>query len=256
MNILIIEDEIETAWDIQHCIKSVRPHFRIEGVADSIESGVEWMSMHAAPDLIISDIQLGDGLAFDIFKKAEIKCPVIFCTAFDEYAIQAFQNNGIDYLLKPINEQLVEKSLCKVESFVNSSKPYYDNTLLDKVIKTLEEHDKHYKTNFLATYRNQMIPLHASDIAFFQVGENGTKLHTKDNSKYTLKDTLDHLESVLDPTLFFRANRQFLIAYSAIKHIEYYDDRKLLVKVNLPNAVPIVVSKAKASLFLSWVEER
>jgi len=254
MDVIIIEDEEQTAWDVRHCVEMVRPHFKIQAVLDSVESSVEWLSNHPAPNLIISDIQLGDGLAFEIFKKVRVLCPIIFCTAYNEYAIQAFQNNGIDYLLKPINEQLFEKSLAKLESMAMKMISSYDVGVLDLLIKTVQGEGSGYKNNFLVPYRGQLIPIGIDDISFFCIGEEFTELHTKDSRKYNLSKTLDYLELAVDPGKFFRANRQFLVAHSSIKHIEHYDDRKLLVKLDLPHVEPIIVSKAKASEFLKWME--
>jgi DNA-binding LytR/AlgR family response regulator len=256
MNIVIIEDEMRTANDLRESIEMARAEFRVKAILDSVEAALEWFSKNEPPDLIFSDIQLGDGLAFDIFRKIDIGCPVIFCTAYDEYAIEAFQNNGIDYLLKPVNEIQLEKSMAKIDLFKNSVTKQYSTALLAQLLRELENKTKNYKTSFLVSYRDKMIPVNIQDIALFSTHNDLTYLHTKDNKQYQLNYSLEHLEKITDPILFYRANRQILLAYNAIKEVAHYFDRKLLIKLTQPNAEPVSISKAKASDFLRWMENR
>lgn len=169
MDVVIIEDEIQTAWDLQNSIQTLRPDFRIVAVIDSVEAGIEWFHDREQPDIIFSDIQLGDGLAFDILRRVQVVCPVIFCTAYDEYAIQAFQNNGIDYLLKPIKEELLKKSLDKLDLFKKPLKNNYNTAFLDQLIKEITGNIKLYKSTFLVSYREKMIPVNIADIIFFEL---------------------------------------------------------------------------------------
>lgn len=254
MNILIIEDEIQTAKDLQNSVKRLRPASSVV-VADSVESGVEWLSKNV-PDLIFSDIELGDGLAFEIFQKTSVQCPVIFCTAYDEYALLAFQNNGIDYLLKPVDDRQLEKSLAKMAML---SKPFEQQNyalLLHKVIQKIEDEIKTYKSSFLVSWREKLIPIRVEDIALFGLQDETTQLFTFDNKQYQIQYTLDHLQTLVDPKRFYRTNRQNLVNYKAIKEIEYFVDRKLLAKLVLPAIEPLIISKAKASDFVRWVENR
>jgi DNA-binding LytR/AlgR family response regulator len=255
MNIVIIEDEIQAARDLKTSIQVLRPDFSIQTILDSVEAGVEWFTMNASPNLIFSDIQLGDGLAFEIFQKMDIRCPIIFCTAYDEYALQAFQNNGIDYLLKPIREKQLEKSLARVNLLKPLEAESY-KSLLHQVIREIENHNKNYKNSFLVPYREKLIPVQCEEIAFFGLRDESAQLFTLDNKQYVIPYTLDHLETILNPQLFFRANRQNLVAYKAIKEVEHFFDRKLLVKLNMPGIDPLLISKAKASDFLRWMEAR
>lgn len=256
MNVVIIEDEIQTARDLQNSIAALRPDIIIKTVIDSVESGVEWFSENEPPDLIFSDIQLGDGLAFDILRKVDLHCPVVFCTAYDEYGLLAFQNNGIDYLLKPINEQLLEKCLTKIDLLKKSFEGKHYATLLRQMMQEIESQTRHYKSSFLVAYRDKLIPIRIEDIAFFGLLHETTKLFTYDNKEYQVQFALDHLETLVDPRLFYRANRQNLVAYTAIKEVEHFFDRKLLVKLSLPDTEPVMVSKAKATDFLNWMENR
>ena len=256
MNIIIIEDEVQTAWDLRHSIERLRPDFIVQAVLDSVESGLDWFSDHEQPDLIFSDIQLGDGTAFDIFNKIILTCPVIFCTAYDEYAILAFRNNGIDYLLKPVDEKLLERSLAKMDMLKKPVARDYDSSLVYRVIKEIEQNTKNYKSSFLVSYRDKLIPVVIENISFFSIQNELLQLHTRDNKIYLLNYKMDYLETIVDPKLFYRANRQTLLAYSAIKEVEHYDDRKLLVHLVTKTNEPIIVSKARASDFIKWMESR
>ena len=255
MNIVIIEDEVRTALDLKNTILILQPGSRVIAMIDSVESGIEWFTnTDELPDIIFSDIQLGDGLAFNILNKVELNCPVIFCTAYDEYAMQAFQNNGIDYLLKPIKEEALKKSLDKFNLLKRPVQNTYDASLLNKLMKEIASGAKSYKSTFLVSYREKMIPVKVSDIIFFHLDDAGVELNIKNNQRYRLHYSLDYIESLVDPKIFYRVNRQYLLAHPAIKEVETYYDRKLLIHINHPNTEALVVSKAKASAFLKWLE--
>jgi DNA-binding LytR/AlgR family response regulator len=256
MTIVIIEDEVHTAWDIQNCIKTLRPADQILAVLDSIETSVEWFLHNPHPQLVISDIQLGDGLAFEIFQKVELACPVIFCTAYDEYAIQAFQSNGIDYILKPINESLFEASLEKLESIARVFAPTSNRDMVEKLLASFQSETRKYKTSFLIHFRNQLIPVATESILLFKVNHDTTEIFVRDGRKFQLYKPLDTIEAQVDPHRFYRANRQTLLAFEAIHRIEHYDERKLLVRLDGIASEPVIVSKAKSAAFLAWVENR
>ncbi|MHA4741239.1 LytR/AlgR family response regulator transcription factor [Dyadobacter sp. MSC1_007] len=256
MNIVIIEDEVHTAWDIQNCIKTLRPGHQILAVLDSIESSVEWFLHNPHPQLVISDIQLGDGLAFEIFQKVGLTCPVIFCTAYDEYAIQAFQSNGIDYILKPINENLFEASLEKLESIAQLFAPKHNWEMIKMLLSSFQSEAHKYKTSFLIHFRNQLIPVATENILLFKVNHDTTEIFVRDGRKFQVYKPLDTIEAQVDPHRFYRANRQTLLAFEAIHRIEHYDERKLLVRLDGVVTEPVIVSKAKSASFLAWVENR
>jgi len=253
MKIVIIEDEVQTAWDLQTSIQQLQPDYEVVATLDSVEEGLEWFSHNAQPDLIFSDIQLGDGLAFEILQQVKLTCPVIFCTAYDEYALRAFQSNGVDYLLKPIKQESLKKSLDKFNLFKNP-KTNYNGLLLQDLMEKITQNFKSYKSTFLVSFRDKMIPVNSNDIIFFKITDEGVELFTKNNHRYRLPYSLDHIESMVDPKLFYRANRQYLIAYHAIKEVENYFDRKLLINIDNLNTEPIIVSKAKAADLLKWLE--
>ena len=253
MKIVIIEDEVQTAWDLQNSIQQLQPDYKVVATLDSVETGLEWFSHHEQPDLIFSDIQLGDGLAFEIFQEVKLTCPVIFCTAYDEYALRAFENNGVDYLLKPIRQESLKKSLDKFNLFKNP-KNTNNGLLLQDLMEEFTKNFKSYKSTFLVSFRDKMIPINSNDIIFFKITDDAVELCTKSNDRYRLPYSLDHIESMVDPKLFYRANRQYLIAYHAIKEVENYFDRKLLIKIDQLNQESIIVSKAKSADLLKWLE--
>ena len=255
MNIVIIEDEIQASSDLKNTIMLLRPESKILTVLDSVETSIQWMVDNDEPDLIFSDTRLGDGLSFEIFENVEISCPVIFCTAYDEYALKAFQNNGIDYLLKPIDESLLLKSIAKFD-VLKKPMPSRKNINLENLLKELERDIKHYKTNLLVSFREKLLPIHVDEIDIFAIKENNTFLYTKDGSQFILNHSLDYYEENFDPALFYRANRQFLISYISIKEIEHYSDRKLIIKFKREKIEPVTISKAKATAFIKWVENR
>jgi DNA-binding LytR/AlgR family response regulator len=255
MKILIIEDESQAAWNLETTILSVRPGVTILGVIESLAGMREWFAKNEMPDLIFSDIQLGDGIVFDVYRNIAVPCPIIFCTAYDEYLLQAFKTNGIDYLLKPIDENEVRKSFGKL-AVLQESAANYRQVYLDKAIMEILEAKQAYKTNFLVPHRDKLIPIEVENIAFFRVNDSGSELGLLNGKTYHHSFTLEYLTTVLNPKQFYRANRQYMMAFNAIHEIEHHDDRKLLVHLKEPCKEKIVVSKAKASEFLKWVQVR
>ena len=253
MRIVIIEDEVETAWDLQNSIQKLQPDCSVVATLDSVEAGLEWFSHNDQPDLIFSDIQLGDGLAFEILQQVKLTCPVIFCTAYDEYALRAFQNNGVDYLLKPIKKESLKKSLDKFNLFKNP-RTKNNSSMLQDLMEEITKKFKSYKSTFLVSFRDKMIPVNTDDIIFFKITDDAVELCTKSKDRYRLSWSLDHIESMVDPKSFYRANRQYLIAYHAIKEVESYFDRKLLIKIDQLSSEPIIVGKAKSTDLLKWLE--
>lgn len=254
MKVLIIEDEINAAIDLKQMLETIRPGFIIQGVTDSIEKTTEWLTANPPPDLIFSDIQLGDGLCFEIFRKIPVTCPVIFLTAYDEYAIKAFETNGIAYLLKPLDEQKLTAGLQKLENLsahLSGSQPPLQNLLT-----VLHDKYKHYKSSFLVAFKGKRFPVDVSDIAYFTVKNTLTWLCTLSGNSYQIPQRLDELEEMLNPRLFYRANRQYLIAFTAIKEMEEDFGRKLLLNLSVKTEEPIIISKPKSPDFLRWMEER
>ncbi len=181
--------------DLQRSIMALRPAFTLLILLTVLNRALEWFDKNQQPDLIFSDIQLGDGLVFDIFKRVDIQCPVVFCTAYDQYAIQAFRNNGIDYLLKPLEEGLLEKCLDKLQHLLKKPASQEERPLLTALLKELQGTHKSYKSTFLVTYRDKLIPVNINDVLFFRVAGEVVDLCTKDNQQYRMVDSLDYIES-------------------------------------------------------------
>lgn len=254
MRILIVEDEQRTALDLQSTIRELIPEAVFVATLDSVESSVSWFGKNPIPDLAFFDIQLADGLSFDIFNEVKVECPVIFCTAFDEHALRAFQVNGVDYILKPFDRESVRRALDKVKSLENFFQKREGN-LESRIAKLLSEaRQPATKSTFLVSQRDKILPIAVADIAYFYIEHEVTFLHTFDNRRFMLSHTLDELEKMLDPRQFYRANRQFLVHAKAITEVEQYFARKLLLRLNAQTKEPIVVSKARASEFLQWME--
>ncbi len=254
MKVLIIEDEQRTALNLQAILSDLDPGIEVLGIVDSVEGAIHYFQTHPSPELIFMDIQLADGQSFEIFQEVRIECPVVFCTAFDEYALQAFQVNGVDYILKPFDRESVGRALSKVKNLQNFFQQ--GPAGLEKLAELINKMKPTYKTSFLVGHRDKLLPIAASDIAYFYIEHEITFLNTYEGRRYVVNHTLDELEKSLDPRQFYRANRQFLVNYKAVSEVEHYFARKLLLKLNAVTKEPIVVSKAKASEFLSWMEQR
>jgi len=250
MKALIIEDELVAGQNLQRLISQVADDIQVIAVLQSVEESIEWFSLNAAPDVVFLDIHLADGSAFSIFEKVEISCPVIFTTAYDEYALKAFEVNSIDYLLKPINLKNLERAVLKLRSLVPTKT---DNAeLISNVLAAFKQTKIAYKSNFLIPYKDKFIPLAIHKIACFYSENKMVKIITEDNQVYNMDSSLEDLYTQLDPALFYRANRQYIVSHKAIKDISVWFGSK--VSINLIVSVPekIIVSKARVSEFKAW----
>jgi len=251
MNVLIIEDEARSARELCGIITSADNSVHIIATLESVEQALAWFAHNPPPDLIFSDIQLADGLSFEIYEKIKITCPIIFCTAYDEYLMNAFETNAISYLLKPVTKDKVEKALDKFntlqEAFIKESSAIAIEKMLKQVKQT-------YKSTLLVSHREKIIPVQVKDIAYFCLDNTIVQLCTMQNQRYFMTTSLDELEKTIDPILFYRANRQYLINRNAISNVERFFSRKLAVKLLMDTPEGIVVSKTKAIEFLQWLE--
>lgn len=253
-NILIIEDEQPAGEYLQSLIEKMMPEASILGILESVEQATAWLTSHPAPDLIFSDVQLGDGTCFDIFEQTTVRCPIIFTTAHDEYAINAFKLNSVDYLLKPIKSTALHQSLDK---FRQTSGEGLKNKMqsLEEIIRSQMLSSKTARRNFLVPYRDKLIPIQDKEFAWFKI-ENGIVDGTlTDARRYAIDKTLDEMEKLLDPDCFFRANRQFVVARQSIREIEFYFNGRLLIRVDPVSKKPILISKERVPMFKKWFEE-
>ncbi|WP_347839948.1 LytTR family DNA-binding domain-containing protein [uncultured Draconibacterium sp.] len=253
MNILIIEDEPHTAQILSEIIVQVRPDSIILDTLESIEQSVKYLSNDKnLPDLIFSDIQLADGLSFEIFSKVQLKCPIIFCTAFDQYTLQAFKTNGIEYVLKPVKEEDVELAFTKYETLKESLKPDIEIVTL---LKNTFQKKENNKSSILVHVKESFIPIEVSKIAFFIVDTEILYIHTFDNKRYPVFKSMSEIEASIDHSLFFRINRQVLLNKKTIKEVRPYFNRKVIIKTDLKIEEQLIVSRLKVTEFMNWIEQ-
>jgi two-component system response regulator LytT len=249
MRIVIIEDERITADDLVLTLKRVDPNLEVAAILRSVAEGISWFESNLAPELIFSDIQLGDGLSFEILNNLQV--PVIFCTAFDEYALNAFKANGIDYLLKPFTVASVSAALSK---YKNLTAPKADDiTKQYEAIRHILKEAKPAKVaSILIRHRDTIFPLKIEDIAFFRVDNTLVRALTFEETTYYPAKTLEELESMVGEG-FYRVNRQYLINRKAIINASSLFSRKLSISLNVPVDEPITISKEKSTAFFAWL---
>lgn len=256
MKILIIEDEIKTAKALGRIIADVIPGAIILQYIESVSHAVEYLLAKETPDVIFMDIQLADGTCFEIFSQVKITVPIIFCTAFDEYAIEAFKSNGVDYILKPFEKKDIQLAFKKIENLRNffQQSPLLSERRFGDILRHLA-HNKG-KTNFLVFLNNKYTNVPTEKIAYFYSQFGGTFLVTFDRKEYPVSQSLDEAGLLISYNQFFRINRQYLVNFTAIAEIEQYFSRKLLVKLNISTSEKLLVTKDRVPRFLDWLEER
>lgn len=248
MKALIIEDEVMAAKALQKLLGEVSPNMEIVGMLETIEESVEWLEQNPMPDLMFMDIHLADGSSFAIFEKVNITCPVIFTTAYDEYALKAFEVNSIDYLLKPISKEALERALAKYYAL---SDKRVNAKQMDKLLSQLGE-KKRYRSCFLLPERDKLVPLPVNSIVYIFIDAKTVKIVTTSGKVYYMNHTLDDIMSELDPVVFFRANRQFIVSRDSIKDVSVWFGNKLAINLNVEVPEKIIVSKARVSEFKNW----
>jgi DNA-binding LytR/AlgR family response regulator len=250
MKILIIEDEPLVAKDLQNLLGRIEPNAQVVSILSSVDSAKKWFSSNAYPDLILSDIQLSDGISFDIYENLHLTCPIIFTTAYDDYAIRAFKLNSIDYLLKPVDGNELTAAIAKYKSLSTEN-------ILSEQLKTLmagwnQNPIKKYKERFLTLHRNTLVPVIEQDIAFFHK-EELIHLHTMANEKLISEhQTLDEIESLINPEIFFRVNRQCIIHIQSVARIKT-THKGLTVQLKAPFNLEFDISREKATAFKKWL---
>lgn len=250
MKVIIIEDEKPAARRLKRLIAD----FDIEVLAmlHSVEESILWLQAHQHPDLIFLDIQLSDGLAFEIFEQIPTQSFIIFTTAFDEYALKAFKLNSIDYLLKPIDDLELKVAIEKYQQLYVEQKT--KNLDFEKLKKLLfNQVDKEYKKRFTIKIGQHLKSIPTEEIECFYSENKGTFLHTIENRSYLIEGTLDQLDEILNPATFFRINRKFIINIDSIKDIVAYSNSRLKIYLKQFNDLEIIVSREKVSLFKNWL---
>ena len=253
MNVVIIEDEHLTAERIASLLRMIDPEIQVLAVIDSVRRSVEWFGSNPKPDLVFMDIQLADGLSFDIFSMVPVEAPVIFITAFQEYAIRAFKVNSVDYLLKPVSEVDLRGSIDKYHRYHNQelSVPVIRGELLRNIREMI---GKPYKSRFMVRVGEHIRTVEVEHILYFFSLQKGTFLHSEDHRNYAIDYTLGALEEILDPMLFHRINRRYLISHRAIRDLLTLSSSKIKVSLVDSDEDDIYISRDRMSSFKEWLD--
>lgn len=250
MNVLIVEDEAHTALLLQEIIEQ-DSDFIVTEKLESIVETVQYLGKYQKNlDLLFFDIQLADGQSFEIFKHMDIIVPVVFCTAYDEYTLQAIKNNGIDYILKPFKEEEIHAALQKYKKLIANLQIKDPSPVNFQIEKT-----RSYQQSFLTQYREKSVVKYVEDIALFYVEFDTVYLYTFKGEKFQLFKKLEYIESVCDPGQFFRINRQMLVNRKAIISFEPYFNRKIVIQLNIKHEDKAIVSRLKVTSFKEWLEK-
>lgn len=264
MNLLLIEDEYPAAERLTRLVQRVEPAARVVGVVESVAQGIAWLTENPAPDLILSDIQLADGLSFEIFERAVVRAPIIFTTSYDAYALRAFRVHSLDYLLKPIKEEELRAALARFRA----QQPAAVELQLGRLEALLDAlpragaggegpragAPRTYKTRFLVRQRETLVPVPTPDIAYFVSRHETTTLVTHAGARHLVDYTLEQVQELLDPNVFFRINRQTLAATAAIRRIDLHFNGKLKLELFPAATDETLVSREKAAAFRAWLE--
>ncbi len=250
MKILIVEDEQPAAKQLTKLLQNIDAAITVIDVIDSVEATVKWLGIFPEPDAIFMDIQIADGLSFEIFNRAIISCPVVFTTAFDQYAIKAFRVNAIDYLLKPIDE---EELLKVVQKLKTKTQPIISEIVFHNLLSQFSRQKPEYKTRFLIKQSAQLNFIEIVDIAYFLSEDSLSQFYTFQNKKYLIEQTLDELELQLNPTDFFRINRKIIVSLKSIKKISPYFNSRLKLELQPTYSEEILVSRERVVDFKTWL---
>lgn len=254
MKVVIIEDEHLAAEALAAIINKLRPDATILASPGSVEEAVQWLMLHQAPDLIFCDIHLSDGNSFEIFRTIEVKCPVVFTTAYNQYAIEAFQVNSIDYLLKPLQIEEVARALRKYE---DHHKHQLSQSLenVRQLINSSNVKQPSFRARFLVKQGQVIKSLAAEEAAYFLAEEGVIFLYSFQEKRFTINYTLDQLEEQLDPMKFFRVSRHFIVNVEAVQEVRPYFKGKLYLLVKPAFASEVIVSSSRATSFKQWLDQ-
>lgn len=254
MKVIIVEDEPVNARRLKKLIEEIDPNLMVLGVFDTVESTVYWLNQNQEPDLMFLDIQLADGLSFEIFNQVKLNTPVIFTTAFDQFAIQAFKNNGIDYLLKPINKAELASAIAKVNRFsAKKETPQMDLSVLSAL---LQGQSNELPRRLIVRFGQNIKAIDFSDIAVFYSEDKGVNLLTMKNESFPVDETLEKLEKLLDHSVFFRVNRSSIVNFYAIENMMIYSKSRVKIVLKLPLKYEVIASTEKSGEFKNWLSGR
>jgi DNA-binding LytR/AlgR family response regulator len=249
MKVIIIEDEKPAAEKLLKAIQKSNPRIEVAAILNSIKASVDWLEQNPMPDLLFMDIELGDGLSFKIFEQVKISGPVIFCTAFDEYWQEAFEHNSIDYLLKPVKQDKLEAALNKYDKL----KQHFASSFQQLMQWQQQPATGTYKKRFLVKRGLDYVTIKTADIAYFYATHKLVCMVDQKNQKFILDQSLAEIEKQLDPAMFYRVNRKYLIQLGAIKRIKSYPKSKLQVEVEPLIGEEIIISQENTAAFKAWM---
>lgn len=251
MRVLIIEDELPASKRLTALIQKIEPQANILTSIDSVEAAVDWLDGNPSPDLIFMDIQLADGLSFDIFNQTDIQVPVIFTTAYDQYTLKAFKVNSIDYLLKPIDPEELEYALQKFQTLFQKQEPYSKGTI-QQLIQSLTQPE--YKERFIVKIGQQLTYIKVADIYYFYSEDGLVYARTGKGKKHAIDYTLDQLQDLIPPAEFFRINRKVITKIEAIYKIGTYFNSRLKLELRPPTDFDVIVSRDRVPPFKKWLD--
>ncbi len=252
MRILIIEDEEQAARRMENLVKELLPEAIVLDKLDSVKRSVQWFNSHAAPDLVLMDIQLADGISFQIFEQCRITCPVIFTTAYDEYALKAFKVNSIDYILKPIDKEELQNAFTKLKASRNTE-PSQER--LHKIELAMQMLTKRSKSRFVVKVGEHLKTIEVEHILYFYSQDKATFCHTADKRDHILDYTLDQLEEMLDKQSFFRINRKYIISAKALQDIISYTNSRLRLVLKDSDDHDVIVARERVQEFKDWLDQ-
>lgn len=247
MKVLIVEDETVAYENLAQMIRSCDPEIEIVANTEGVEQTVRWLQSNVHPDLIFMDIHLSDGSAFNIFELMEVDVPIIFTTAYDQYAIDAFKVNSVDYLLKPVKPEALAEALAKFRRFSQSDVKMY----LERLMELRPE--ARYPERMLLRLKDKLIPIAVENVAFVYTADRSTQVYMNDGVCYTSEKSMEQIASQLDPKQFMRVNKQFLLSRQSVKEITIWFDNRLRVSLTVATPEDVYISKNKSSEFKAWL---
>lgn len=253
MRVLIVEDETAASENLISMLQEIDPGIEVAGVTESISQTVRFLKERADLDLIFMDIQLSDATSFSVFEQIEVKVPIVFATAYDQYAIEAFKVNSIDYILKPVKKQDLVRALDKFRMLTGQNLKEYLERVMMMSAGRIRQESHNYNNCLLVPVRDRLIPVDVADIACIYSTEKKACIILRNGSSYPYTKSLDSIVSCLDPHDFIRANKQYIVARSAIKEMVIWFDSRLLVRMSVDVPEPLYVSKNKAAEFKEWM---
>lgn len=255
INVVIVEDEPYAQKELKRLLINSSFDINVVECIDSVEDAINWINNNDEPDLMFFDIQLSDGLSFDIFNHIKTKTPIIFTTAFDEYAIKAFKVNSVDYLLKPVKQDELNTAIDKYYSLTKSSKKEDYSLRIEQIENLLNINKPRFKSRFITRIGDQIKYVNVDDIAYFKAEDNEVLLVTNDNKNYFVDYSLEQLNGIVNPDIFFRANRTYILNIASIKKISKYFNSRIRLEIQPSQKDDILISRVKVSEFLNWIEK-